>query len=331
MLGSEKSSIGQNPEVSAPVQELKFNANGKFKIVQFTDTHFIYQNKKSDITLERMAEVLDAEKPDLVIHTGDTIFGKPAKESLETILNLISQRNIPFAIAWGNHDAEFGLTREELLKIAQSIPHNLTCTEPGISGVSNYILSIKSADGSKTSRLLYMFDSHDYSKVENVKGYDYIKRDQIDWYCRKSKEFTQLNGGKPIPALAFFHIPLPEYNQAVSKENAILFGVRKEGVCSPQLNSGLFAAMKEMGDVEGTFVGHDHDNDYGVMWHDILLAYGRYTGGNTVYNHLANGARVIELTDGQKGFKTWIRLKDNKIENEVIFPDSYQKDKPANG
>ncbi len=70
--------------------------------------------------------------------------------------------------------------------------------------------------------------------------------------------------------------------------------------------------MKEMGDIEGVFVGHDHDNDYAVMWQGILLAYGRYTGGNTVYNNLSNGARIIELTEGEKGFRTWIRTKNHK-------------------
>lgn len=48
-----------------------------------------------------------------------------------------------------------------------------------------------------------------------------------------------------------------------------------EKACAPLLNTGMFAAMKEAGDVMGTFVGHDHDNDYSVMWHGILLAYGR--------------------------------------------------------
>lgn len=57
----------------------------------------------------------------------------------------------------------------------------------------------------------------------------------------------------------------------------------------------MFAAMKESGDVMGIFVGHDHDNDYAVMWKGILLAYGRFTGGNTEYNHLSNGARIIVL------------------------------------
>ena len=70
----------------------------------------------------------------------------------------------------------------------------------------------------------------------------------------------------------------------------------------------MFTAMKEAGDVMGVFVGHDHDNDYAVMWHGILLAYGRYTGGNTVYNHLPNGARVIVLKEGQRTFDTWIDL-----------------------
>ena len=61
-----------------------------------------------------------------------------------------------------------------------------------------------------------------------------------------------------------------------------------EKACAPELNTGMFTAMKEAGDVMGMFVGHDHDNDYAVMWKGILLAYGRFTGGNTEYNHLPN-------------------------------------------
>ncbi len=83
--------------------------------------------------------MLDAEKPDLVIFTGDVIYGKPAEEGMRTVLNLISKREIPFAVTFGNHDNEQGLTREELFKIIQSIPHNLTTTTEGIFGVTNFI------------------------------------------------------------------------------------------------------------------------------------------------------------------------------------------------
>ena len=327
MLGKESTSDSQSGAYStAGVSDknLKFNADGKFKIVQFTDTHFVYRDKKSDITLERIEEVLQAEKPDLIALTGDIVTGKPAKEGWETILGVISKFNIPFAVAWGNHDAEQGKSHEFLLELLQTYPNNLTITEPGISGFSNYILPVKSASG-KTSRLLYFIDSHDNSKIKGIKGWHYIENDQIDWYRKMSKQFTESNGGTPIPSLAFFHIPLPEYKKAVSAEGAALYGVRLEKVGSPEMNSGLFTAMKEMGDIEGTFVGHDHDNDYVVMWHGILLAYGRFTGSKTTYTNIPNGARVIELTDGKKGFRTWIRLKGGVIENDVIFPDNFRQ------
>ena len=62
------------------------------------------------------------------------------------------------------------------------------------------------------------------------------------------------------------------------------------------------------------------------MWHGILLAYGRYTGGNTVYNHLSNGARVILMKEGARTFQTWIRLKGGEIKDKTVYPDTYIKD-----
>ena len=56
---------GSIAETKQPV--LKFNAEKKFKIVQFTDVHVKHGNPKSDIALQRIAEVLKAEKPDLVV------------------------------------------------------------------------------------------------------------------------------------------------------------------------------------------------------------------------------------------------------------------------
>ncbi len=46
-----------------------------------------------------------------------------------------------------------------------------------------------------------------------------------------------------------------------------------ETACSPLLNSGFFTAIKEQGDIMACFVGHDHDNDYALMWYNVLLAY----------------------------------------------------------
>lgn len=304
---------------------LKFNTDKKFKIVQFTDLHVKWQDPRSDVAFERMNQVLDAERPDLVVFTGDIIYSAPALDNMRNVLKTVSDRKIPFAIVFGNHDNEQGATKEELLTVAQSLPYNLTADDvPEIAGVGNYILTLRSSDGSRDAAVLYCLDSNTYSTIEGVKGYDYIKFDQIEWYRQKSAGFTRANGDKPLPALAFFHIALPEFNQAASDENAQLYGIRREKACAPALNSGLFTAIKESGDVMGVFVGHDHDDDYAVCWHDVLLAYGRFTGGPTEYIHLPNGARVIELSEDSRTFRTWIRTGGG-VEQVTVYPDDYVK------
>lgn len=309
--------------VCAQTPELKFNADGKFKIVQFTDIHWKFGNPKSDIAGERIAEVLDAEKPDLVVVTGDIVFAKPAAEGMKAALAPIIERGIPFAVTFGNHDDEQDLSRKQLLDLVQGFKGNLTSTTEGIKGVTNYTLQIKSAKSDAAAAVLYVFDSNSYSPNKRAKGYEWIAHNQIGWYMQQSAAYAAANEGNPLPALAFFHIPLPEYNEAVKTENSFMVGTRKEPACSPKINSGLAAAMLEAGDVMGVFVGHDHVNDYAVDWRGILLAYGRYTGGDTVYNDIpnGNGARVIELTEGARDFRTWIRIKDGKVLNEIHYPN----------
>ena len=66
-------------------QRLTFNKEGTFKIVQFTDIHYQHGNPKSDTALLLINRVLDREKPDMVVFTGDIVTGKPAKESWDAL------------------------------------------------------------------------------------------------------------------------------------------------------------------------------------------------------------------------------------------------------
>lgn len=327
VTGATGASYLDSPLYKAHAGKLKFRADGTFKIVQFTDIHWVPGNSDSEEAAERMNEVLDAEKPDFVIYTGDIVFAKPAAEGFRKAFEPVISRNIPFAVTLGNHDDEHDMTRREIYTFINKMPGNLTGTVEGITGVTNFILPVNSSDGSKEAFLLYGFDSLAYSVKEETKGYDWIKPDQIDWYRKNSAALTAKNGGKPLPALAFFHIPVPEYNQAASDENTLLIGVRKEKACAPFVNSGLFTAMLEAGDVMGTFVGHDHVNDYVAQWKGLLLGYGRFTGGKTVYHDVpgGNGARVFELTEGKRSFKSWIRLKDNKVISSIHYPADFVK------
>lgn len=308
-------------------QTLKFDENGKFKIVQFTDLHIRWEDKRSDIAFECMKNTLEAEKPDLVVVTGDIIYSAPADKNFKHVMEFLSKFKIPFAIAFGNHDRQQGLTNAELLKIAQQVPYCVSGDAEGVSGDGNCALEIKGHKDGKNKAIVYIIDSNEDSQLKDrgVGGYDYIHRDQIDWYVNTSRTYTKENGNEPLPSLAFFHIPLPEYNMAATNENVTLYGIRREKACSPEINTGLFAAMKEQGDIMGVFVGHDHDNDYAVNWYNVLLAYGRFTGGPTEYIHIPNGARVIELTEGKRIINSYIRLTDGQIEQKKEFPKDYVK------
>lgn len=309
----------------AQKSELQFSKDGKFKIVQFTDVHFKYGNPASNAALERINEVLDAEQPDLVIFTGDVIYSAPADSGMVQVLEQVSKRKLPFVVTFGNHDDEQGLSRQQLYDIIRKVPGCLM-PDRGTASSPDYALTVKSSSNpQKDAAVLYCMDSRSYSPLKDVKGYAWLTFDQVNWYRQQSAAFTAQNGGQPIPALAFFHIPVPEYHEAVADENSTIRGTRMEEACAPRINSGMFAAMKEGGDVMGIFVGHDHDNDYAVMWKNILLAYGRYTGGNTVYNHLPNGARVIVLDEGARTFTSWIRQKGG-IVDEISYPSTFVKD-----
>ncbi|MBQ7787619.1 MAG: metallophosphoesterase [Alistipes sp.] len=284
--------------------ELRFK-NGKFKIAQFTDIHWDPSNAKSESVPDSLLAVLEKERPDLVIMTGDIVTGRPAEQGWKNIMAMMQKAGIPYAVTMGNHDPE-NMERDSIFNILATDP--LFVGEKGpqeLCGCGNYTLPILASDSDNVSALLYCLDSGDYSDVESVKGYAWIKPDQINWYRNTSKHYTAQNGGEPLPALAFFHIATPEYRDI--NENTNIYGCNKEGsgVGAPEVNSGFLLSCLEMGDVMGMFVGHDHNNDYIGQAHGIALAYGRVSGFNA-YGDMPRGARIIELTEGKRTFDTWI-------------------------
>ena len=311
---------------NASAQELRFRADGTFKIVQLTDLHYQLDNPKSAPALQNIDNALVGERPDLVVLTGDIIYSSPAKATLLKVLERLAAHNIPWVYEFGNHDYEQGLSNRQLYDIAREVKG---CAMPPVAAGQelDFVLPVRSHDGSRVAANLYCMDSHAYApKGYKTDGYAWFTFDQVAWYRSQARAIKAANGGRTIPALAFFHIPLPEYHDAVRDENAIMMGIRQEACCSPRFNSGMFAAMYEGGDVMGMFAGHDHDNDYSVMWHGILLAYGRFGGGNTEYNHLTPGARIIILKEGRRAFDTYIRQIDGTVVNRSSYPASYVQD-----
>jgi hypothetical protein len=301
---------------------LRFREDGTFQIVQFTDLHWGNGGEEDQRTLALMERILEAERPDLVMLTGDVIAGSectdPAR-SWRDVVAPMEARSLPWAAVFGNHDDEGSLSRAELMAVQQSCRGCLS--EPGpetVSGVGNYVLTVQSARHDMPAAALYCFDSQSYAP-KDIGGYGWVLPDQIAWYLTTSRHLTQsvaeqnrLDRDTPLPALAFLHIPLPEYDTVWDEH--VCRGVKYEVLCSPRLNTGLFAAFYEARDVLGVFVGHDHVNDYEGTLYGIRLCYGRASGYNTYGREgMTRGARVIRLREGARGFESWLRLDDGSI------------------
>lgn len=304
----------------AQAPELRFNDAGEFKIVQFTDNHYKKGKKASKATIEAMNAVLDAEQPDFVMFTGDQVWSKGVAEVIDSVFAPVVNRGLPFAFVFGNHDTQFELDYAQIYDIIQAKPGSVMPPR-GDAQSPDYTVDI--LDGDSIQAVLYCLDSHRRTPIDGVGKYAWLHLPQIQWYKDQADRYSGFNGGKPMPALMFFHIPLPEIDYAHADGNSFVLGTKGEDVCSPKVNSGMFAAVKEKGDVRGIFFGHDHDNDYIANYYDVVLGYGRYTGGNTVYNNIGtNGARVIVL-HRNGDLDTWIRLRTG----ETINPYSTAKKK----
>lgn len=304
--------------------ELRFNPEGEFKIVQFTDNHFKVGKSASEATVKCIEEVITAEQPDLVMFTGDQVYSDSVIDGFKAILRPILQRKIPFAFVFGNHDTQFELDHAQIYDFLQPLPYSvMPPRNPGIDS-PDYAIEVLSAKSDSVASVLYCLDSHRSTPIKGIGKYAWLKPEQVMWYKDLSWAYQVKNDGDTLPSLMFFHIPLPEVSTAWDDNENMGYGSKGEKVCCPALNSGMFTAVKERGDVMGIFFGHDHDNDYVVDYYGVLLGYGRYSGGNTVYNHIGkNGARIIVLKEGEKSLDTWVRLRDDEVIDKVSYPADF--------
>lgn len=298
-------SYNANPQKS----QLKFEPSGEFKIVQFTDLHeHSLENKK---TSELMEEILNSEKPDLVVLTGDNIDGRYLSKGdvnmvIANIAKPMETRKIPWAVVLGNHDSEIcKVSRKKQMKLYMSYRYNLSQDFSSVFGrAGDYNLIIKDSKDTKPVFTIYMLDSGAYYQ----NGYGYIKKEQIAWY-EKQSAILKKSSGKTIPSLMFFHIALKQQNKVWKCKNAI--GSRNEKESTQKIDDKLFSALIKTGDVKGVFVGHDHTNDYVGNINGITLGYGRCTGydgyGKKGY---VRGARVFIIYENNPAkFKTYEKLE----------------------
>lgn len=334
-----------------------FTTDGDFKVLQFTDVHIgggAFSVGKDKKAMNAVAAMITAEKPDLVVITGDMAYPVPFQAgtfnnslSTEMLIELLEQLGVYYAVVLGNHDSEFYGThdREAIADLwgADDLQYSLFKKGPAdIDGFGNYIIKVKGTDG-KVKNAFYLLDSHAYTDGD-VLGiqwkYDNIKESQINWYKNSVLAIDAANndGDDIFTSLAFFHIPLEEYgiawkeyaaNGYKNTENVIYKGGyfhedNEESFCGIY-SENFFETMLELGSTKATFCGHDHVNNAILEYKGINLVYGMsidylaYTDLNS--KGAQRGCTVIELgADGE--------LEGITLENyyQDKYPSKYEKE-----
>lgn len=311
--------------LSAQDVQLKFNDEGQFKIAQFTDMHLVlgaseYCDVQAEKTFARLKNVVETESPDFLVFTGDIVAGGVASEGWGALLDSLNSYKIPFCVVFGNHDPENELTRAQMSALIAASPYSLNELN-SVGELADMELEVLPSKKGNAPFVMYCMDSHDYSKIPQAGYYGWFEREQVQWLIDRCGDRTKSNGGKPVPSMAFFHICLQEFGPAWNNPHNSHIGRKAENECPGALNTGMFAGMVETGSIMAVFVGHDHDNDYVVAEKGIALGYGRFSGGDTVYNNLRPGARIIVVNEGHRSFDSWIREDDGRVVDKMTFKD----------
>lgn len=304
--------VGMHAMASAQTT-LRFRADGTFKVLQFSDIHWDEKNKEMcRKNAMNMAAVLSREQPDLVVLNGDIVTQHPAKEGWASIMRIMEDSKVDFVVNMGNHDPEVAQRSEIYSWLSASKYYQGITAVDSKGNMDTQLLPIYSSKSDdRIAALIYCLDSGDYSSDQMISHYAWIKFHQIAWYRAESEKYTKLNGGTPLPALMFFHIPTPEFVEVQNDPKTFKPSPSKEGVASSAVNSGIFASVLEMKDVMCITSGHDHDNDFIGQNRGVALSYGR-VGGYGAYGDLERGARVFRLYEGARSFDSWIATADKE-------------------
>ena len=227
-----------------------FVTDGDFKVMHLTDVHIgggVLSVQKDKMAINAVAAMITAEKPDLVVATGDISFAVPWSGTINNAYahnyfkRLMENLGVYWTVTFGNHDSEaYDYYKRD--KVAEMYEDEdmkyclFDSDDGGIYGEGNHVINVKNSSGLITKSLI-MMDTNAYTD-EDPLGinwiYDNIHEDQIEWYRGVIEKYSAYNqsrlmnmeiSGEPTPAnaedfttvqsLLFVHIPIMEVRDAV--------------------------------------------------------------------------------------------------------------------
>ena len=307
--------------------EIKKDPDADFKILNLTDVQ-IYDNELytsggigcDSFTL--VSRLIEDEQPDLITITGDSFC---STLSTLALVDLLDSYEIPWAPVMGNHDGGIAndwpfFTAWHLLRAKYSLFE----LGPKGMGYGNYIVNI--TENGDVIHTLYFMDTHN-ERVEytvgkkTILGYGHLWKNQIEWYEWAVRGNEKL-AGHPIQSTVLFHIPIYEYNEAWNsvstgkktklepfahidpKYSDIAFGRHFDAVSGPRVKTDFFDKVKELGSTKDIICGHDHRNDFSIVYQGVRLSYALHTGFGSYYRDDMMGGTVYTIhSDGESDFQ----------------------------
>ncbi len=326
--------------------EYTFVTDRELKILDMTDIHIgggWMSFRKDRMALNAVAAMVTAEKPDLVVLTGDLAYPVPFqsgtfnnKLSANLVISLMERLGVPWTVTFGNHDTESYsyFNREKIGKLYsdEKLESCLFSAGPeDVDGVGNHVIHVKNTQGKLIQELVFM-DSHSYTDGD-IFGifwkYDNIHQNQVDWYEEKILAAQKLN--PDVRSLVFIHIPLVEFRDAYNEyaangnkdtENVKyisgIIGEKDPYVYCGMGEDNLFEKILELDSTKAVFCGHDHLNN-------IVL---NYKGVDLTYNFSVDYLAYIGISKkgDQRGCTVITINPDGSYEqvHENYYQDKYQ-------
>lgn len=274
-------------------KNLRFGNDGKFKILQITDT----QDDRyiADGLVEFIEKSIETTNPDLIVITGDlvedsragdisdgeifkegvTVDGdyeatlKNTRKAVEQIFAPLEKSGIPYAVVQGNNDYKSDITNEDWFKIYAEYPGCIAFDmSDDAEGKIDFYLPVLSSSSDEAAFGIWMLD--------NGKS---ITPGQLEWLSSYNT-----NG---VPSVVFEHSPIDDMGNlyeecSIFDEGAIIDGGKAyrlrgdiahgyaEGVIRPGTSTSEFTVWKSK-NVVGAFFGHWHTSGFTGVWDGVTL------------------------------------------------------------
>ena len=287
-------------------------------------------------TFRYVEEGIEEAKPDLIVLTGDNIYGQTddSGEDWLAICNFLDSYEIPWAVTFGNHDNESAKGVRWQIEQVEKSKYGII-KQGDVTGNANYTIGIR--QGNTYKYIVYMIDTngchtysnpgegmnHDNVDIKLIKQEAGIYSDQIEWMKETYKTYTEeLN--LALPTIICMHIPPIESLYAVSSVYFDTYGTfplipHRNGDMGISyeafggfVDGGKFWACAKFINCTDILMGHQHKIATSIAYDGIRLTYGLKTG--TYDYHHEDLLGTTEITISKFNRKTSVRYLKSKLQ-----------------